>query len=165
MMRVPPDLHTLITMTVWPKDACKTAAVQRACTNVTVVKCQRCMHDGHTLQSIAGEYRTDYLALYSMNVGIPNPDRCSPLASRLTLYCIGGRGRPRPRKLQTRRLPAPWLVRQAASLLNRVLCAQGAHGDASEYRHQVSSQRRRRSLLDRRALFHQRASSAGGQPW
>ena len=53
-----------------------TAAEQWSCTNITVVKCQICMYDGHTLQSLAAEYQTDYLALYSMNVGIPNPDRC-----------------------------------------------------------------------------------------
>jgi len=57
------------------QDKCKTAALQQVCTNITVVKCQLCMYDGHTLQSLAAEYQTDYLALYSMNVAISNPDR------------------------------------------------------------------------------------------
>ena len=40
-----------------------------------VSKCQLCIHDGHTLQSLAAEYKSDYLTLYSMNVAISNPDR------------------------------------------------------------------------------------------
>ena len=57
------------------QDNCRVVAVQTACTNVTVSKCQLCIHDGHTLQSLAAEYKSDYLTLYSMNVAISNPDR------------------------------------------------------------------------------------------
>jgi hypothetical protein len=76
LVRMRACVHTHTHTHTHTQDNCMTAAEQWSCTNITVVKCQLCMHDGHTLQSLAAEYQTDYLALYSMNVGIPNPDRC-----------------------------------------------------------------------------------------
>jgi hypothetical protein len=56
------------------QDSCRSVPPLEACLNITIVKCQLCLIDGQTLQSVAAEYDTDYLSLYSTNVALSNPD-------------------------------------------------------------------------------------------
>lgn len=55
-------------------DPCGITSVQTVCRHITVEKCRICLHGGQTLQSVAAEYGTDYLSLYTANVNVPNPD-------------------------------------------------------------------------------------------
>lgn len=56
------------------QDECRTAAVVTRCIAVDVVKCQRCLVAGESLTSIAKEYQTDFLSLYTFNVAMQTPD-------------------------------------------------------------------------------------------
>ena len=40
-----------------------------------VLKCQHCMDQDSSLQSIAAQYRTDFLSLYTTNIHLVSPDR------------------------------------------------------------------------------------------
>eukprot|EP00285_Hemiselmis_virescens_P003695 CAMPEP_0173414134 /NCGR_PEP_ID=MMETSP1356-20130122/83720_1 /TAXON_ID=77927 ORGANISM="Hemiselmis virescens, Strain PCC157" /NCGR_SAMPLE_ID=MMETSP1356 /ASSEMBLY_ACC=CAM_ASM_000847 /LENGTH=388 /DNA_ID=CAMNT_0014376259 /DNA_START=95 /DNA_END=1261 /DNA_ORIENTATION=- len=56
------------------KDNCGITPELIACRNITVDKCRICLYGGQTLQTVAAEYGTDYLSLYTANVNVRNPD-------------------------------------------------------------------------------------------
>eukprot|EP00291_Cryptomonas_curvata_P024000 CAMPEP_0172163326 /NCGR_PEP_ID=MMETSP1050-20130122/7211_1 /TAXON_ID=233186 /ORGANISM="Cryptomonas curvata, Strain CCAP979/52" /LENGTH=355 /DNA_ID=CAMNT_0012833507 /DNA_START=154 /DNA_END=1221 /DNA_ORIENTATION=- len=58
-------------------DFCAYTEVQSVCVNITVLKCQVCIARGETMQSVAANFNTDFLSLYTMNVAIQRPHRIS----------------------------------------------------------------------------------------
>ena len=56
-------------------DFCGYSQVQSMCYNFSVLKCQVCIRNGETLQSIAADYNTDFLSLYTANVALRRPHR------------------------------------------------------------------------------------------
>jgi hypothetical protein len=56
-------------------DFCAYTEIQSVCINITVLKCQVCIASGETIQSVAANFNTDFLSLYTMNVAIQRPHR------------------------------------------------------------------------------------------
>uniref|UniRef100_A0A6U2FUY5 LysM domain-containing protein n=1 Tax=Hemiselmis andersenii TaxID=464988 RepID=A0A6U2FUY5_HEMAN len=74
------------------KDTCGITAELVACRNISVEKCRICLHGGQTLQTVAAEYGTDYLSLYTANVNVLNPDGLAQgeLVNTGVLYRVQG---------------------------------------------------------------------------
>ena len=59
-------------------DQCEAGTPVHQCVDLNVLKCQTCLGPSESLQSIASEYRTDFLSLYVTNVQLASPDRNPP---------------------------------------------------------------------------------------
>jgi len=60
------------------QDVCQAALPVVKCVELKVVKCQACLSHHDTLQSIASQYKTDWLSLYTSNIHLASPDRNPP---------------------------------------------------------------------------------------
>jgi LysM repeat protein len=66
------------------QDLCEYAVKQSWCVNISVLKCQICVSQGQTMQSIAADYGSDFLSLYTANVAIQRPQRL-PVGTTLNI--------------------------------------------------------------------------------
>ena len=103
-------------------DPCGWAPAVTICVAVAVAKCRACLAPGGTLQALAADYGTDFLSLYSTNVGVRRPGRV-PAGALLNL---GVRYAVRPGDGDLAALAARLLVTPAALL--------AANPDAAFYR-------------------------------
>ncbi|EKX37218.1 hypothetical protein GUITHDRAFT_145175 [Guillardia theta CCMP2712] len=56
------------------RDGCHVGVPAEGCVNMSIAKCQACLAAGDSLEGLARQYRTDFLSLYTFNVGLGNPD-------------------------------------------------------------------------------------------